>query len=390
MSDCVLSSQNRFYVETEAGYGQVPAIGSGDRIAAVRLRARQRLETPVRRDKTGGRTCTGVLPGRRRRTDLELTTYLVNNPTPGTPPAIGAMVQASLGASPLVFPGGAAGAGSGVSQIVFSAPHGLAVRQAFGHDGEIRFVAEVNSATTVTVNAPFKTAPVAGAALTAAVTYMPAEHPPSAAVFDYWDPGLAVDRVVAGVSVDRFRVRINGDFHELEFVGPAQDVLDSVTFTPGEGGLGSFPAEPAVSGATQPPVAGHLGQAWLGTPASKFVTVTSALIEVRNDVELRARELGSRTPLCTAPGPRRVLADLELFERDDEATRGLYAAARQETAIQVMFQLGEATGQLMGVYLPQVTPQLPEFDDSERVLQSAFREAAAAGSANDEIAVAFG
>ncbi|MBI1356542.1 MAG: hypothetical protein GC160_19545 [Acidobacteria bacterium] len=390
MPDCVLSSQNRFYVETEAMYGQVPTIGSGDRIAAVRLRARQRLETPTRRDKTGGRTFTGFLPGRRRQTEFELLTYLVNNPSPATPPAIGSMVQASLGATPLIFAGGTAGSGSGVSQIVFSAAHGLAERQAFGLNGEIRFVTAVNSTTTVTVNAPFKTAPTAGTPLTAAVTYLPAEMPPSASIFDYWDPGLAVDRIVAGAAVDRFRVRINGDFHELEFSGPAQDVLDSVTFTPGEGGLGAFPGEPPVSGATQPPVAGHLGQAWLGSPASKFVTVTSALVEVRNDLDVRAREFGSKTPLCAAPGPRRVFADLELFERDDEATRGLYAAARQESAIQVMFQLGEATGQMMGVYLPQVTPQLPEFDDSERVLQWAFREASAAGSVNDEIAVAFG
>jgi hypothetical protein len=390
MPQCVLSSQNRFYVETEGAYGQVPAVGSGDRIAAVRLRVRQRLETPVRRDKTGGRTFTGFLPGRRRETEFELLTYLVNNPNPAVAPAIGAMVQASLGAPPLVYPGGSAGAGSGVNQIQFSGSHGLAVRQAFGFNGEIRFVRSVDSTSSVTVNAPFATAPTAGAALTPAVTYLPAEAPPSASIFDYWDPGPAVDRIVNGAAVDRFRVRLNGDFHELEFLGQAQDVLDNVTFTPGQGGLGTFPAEPPVSGGSEPPVTGHLGQAWLGYPVSKFVALTGALVEVRNDLEVRNREFGSNTPLCAAPGVRRVVADIELFEKDDEATRGLYAAGRNESPIQVMFQLGNATGQMMGVYLPQVTPQLPEFDDSERLLRWAFREAIASGVANDEIAVAFG
>jgi len=390
MPDCVLSSQNRFYVETEAAYGQVPTIGPGDRIAAVRLRARQRRETPIRRDKTGSRTFTGFLPGRRRETEFELLTYLVNNPAPATAPAIGAMVQASLGAAPLVYGGGVAGAGSGVSQINFSGAHGLVQRQAFGFNGEIRFVKTVDSASSVTVNAPFSTAPTAGAALTPAVTYLPAEAPPSASIFDYWEPGLAVDRILNGAAVDRFRVRINSDFHELEFLGRAQDVLDSVTFTPGEGGLGTFPAEPTVSETSEPPVTGHLGQAWLGFPVSKFVTLTGAVIEVANDLEFRNREFGSKVPMCVAPGQRRVRANFELFETDDDATRGLYAAARAETPIQVMFQLGEATGQLMGLYLPQVTPQLPEFDDSERVLQWAFREAIASGVANDEIAVAFG
>jgi hypothetical protein len=390
MPQCVLSSQNRFYVATEGTFGQVPAIGPGDRIAAVRLRARQRLETPVRRDKTGGRTFTGFLPGRRRETEFELLTYLVSNSNPATAPAIGAMVQASLGAAPLVFAGGVASGGSGVSQIQFSGAHGLAVRQAFGFNGEIRFVTSVDSTSSVTVNAPFTTAPTAGSALTPAVTYLPAEEPPSASIFDYWDPGQAVDRVVNGAAVDRFRVRLNGDFHELEFLGQAQDVIDSVTFTPGQGGLGTFPAEPTVSDETQPPVTGHLGQAWLGSPVSRFVTLTGALVEVRNDLEVRNREFGSNAALCAAPGVRRVVADIELFEKDDEATRGLYAAGRDESPIQVMFQLGNATGRMMGVYLPKVTPQIPEFDDSQRLLQWAFREAIASGVANDEIAVAFG
>ncbi len=45
MPDCVLSTQNRFYVEVEPSYGQVPTITAGERISAVKLRVRQDLET---------------------------------------------------------------------------------------------------------------------------------------------------------------------------------------------------------------------------------------------------------------------------------------------------------------------------------------------------------
>jgi hypothetical protein len=111
---------------------------------------------------------------------------------------------------------------------------------------------------------------------------------------------------------------------------------------------------------------------------------------VDNDLDLRTREFGKATPQCTAPGVRRVSAELELFEIDDEATRGLYAAARAETPIQVSFQLGQASGQMLGIYLPQVVPQVPEFDDGDRVLKWRFSDARAQGSVNDEIVAAFG
>lgn len=390
MADCILSSQNRFYVGLESSYGQTPSVGPDERISAVRLAVRQRRVAPDRRDKTGSRTFTGVVPGARRETDFELETYLTNNPSPAAPPAIGALVESALGGTPLVFAGGTAGTGSSASQIVFSGAHGLVVGQAFTHGGELRFVEQVDSATQVTVNAPFSVAPSSGAALGPAVSYMPADTLPSASIFDYWDPATAVQRIVHGGSVEQFRVRVNADFHQLEFAGPAQDVIDSVSFVSGQAGLTTYPGEPAVNGATEPPVPGNLGQAWLGSTASRFHTLTSAVVEVDNDLDLRRREFGTTTPQCVAPGVRRVTADLEMFEVDDDATRGLYAAARSETPIQVMFQLGQAAGQVLGVYLPAVVPEVPELDDGERILQWRFREGRAQGTVNDEIVVAFG
>ena len=390
MPDCVLSTQNRFYLGLEPSYGQVPTIAASERISAVKLGIRQELEARERRDKTGSRTYQGIAPGSRRQTEFSLQTYLVENASPSSPPAIGPMVEGSLGASPVIFTGSTAGTGSTTTQINFSSSHGLVERQAFGFNGELRFVESVVSSTSVQVNAPFSTAPASGNSLTAAVSYFPADDLPSVSVFDYWDPGAAVDRILVGGVCDRMQIKVNSDFHELEFSGEAQDVIDTVSFTSGQGQLSSFPAEPALSGSTGLPIPGNLGQAWLGTPTSKFLTVASGVIEVDNDVDLRNREFGTSAPQCITAGVRRVLANFELFEVDDIQTRDLYGAARAESAVAIMFQLGQAAGQLMGVYVKDVVPHVPEFNDDERILKWDFSNSRAQGLDNDELIVAFG
>jgi len=390
MASCVLSSQNRVYVEQESSYGSAPVITSADRVSVIRLEVRQRREARERQDKTGSRTYAGTPAGGRKRTEFSLQSYLVTNPTPGSVSPLGRLTQAALGASPLVFGGGTAGSGSTTTQIVCSGNHGLVKNQAFGFNGEIRFVTQVVNPTTVQVNVPFSTAPASGNALTAAVTYFPADELPSVSVFDYWDPANAVDRILVGAACDRMLVRINADYHELEFSGAAQDVIDTVSFTTGQGGLGSFPSEPSVDTNLPQPVPGNLGQAWLGSPSGRFHTVTSAVVEVINDLDLRTREFGTTLPQCIGAGTRRVLAGVELLEEDDAQTRDLYGAARSETAVSVMFQLGQAAGQLMGIYLPSVIPEVPAFDDGEPNLKWSFSDSRAQGQANDEIAVAVG
>ena len=390
MSGCVLSSQNRFYVGLESTYGTAPSVDASNRMSAVVLRMAQRREVRRRRDKTGGRTFTGLAPGSRRRTEFSVETYLVENTSPSTPPAVGALVEAGLGAAPAIFTGRTAGSGSSTTQINFGSSHGLVKGQAFVWDGELRFVATVNSSTQVTVNAPFSSAPSSGSSLAPAVTYFPAYELPSVSIFDYWDPAAAVQRILTGGTVDRLEVRVNADYHELQFSGEAQDVVDSVSFESGDGGLSSFPVEPSLAGEYPPPIPGNLGQAWLGDPVSKYFTVTSAVVRLHNDIDLRNREFGTSTPQCIAPGVRNATAEIELFETDNAATRSLFASAQAETPIQVMFQLGQTAGQLLGVHMPAVVPELPRFDDTDRILRWRFENSRAQGTVDDEIAVAFG
>src|SRR6266850_7818844 len=112
MSCYISSNANRLYTALESDYGQVAAITSANRIAAVKLTAKQSLEAAQRRDKTGSRTFPGFPSGLRRLTNFGLTTYMTSwDPALG-PPSCGPLFQASLGATPLVFNGAAAATGS--------------------------------------------------------------------------------------------------------------------------------------------------------------------------------------------------------------------------------------------------------------------------------------
>jgi hypothetical protein len=222
------------------------------------------------------------------------------------------------------------------------------------------------------------------------VTYQPATVLPSASVFDYWDPAGAVQRILSGVAVDQMEIQINGDFHAFHFNGVAQDVLDSASFAAGAGNLTTFPVEPAIGAFDYSIVPGNLGEAWLGTEPAQFFTLTEASVVLKNGLDTRSREFGFSVPQAISPGRRSVQASIGLYSQTDSGTAALYQAARQRTPISVMFQLGQTQGQVMGVYLPRVIPEVPQFDDATNRLQWVFKPSRAQGTVDNEIAVAFG
>jgi len=290
----------------------------------------------------------------------------------------------------LLYGGGTVAAASASTAVTFSAPHGLALGQAVTSNGEIRFVAGIQSSTALFLNAPFTGGLAAGVTLGATITYTLAESPGSVSVFDYWDPSGAVQRVLCGAAIDRMRVKVNGDYQEFAFGGPAQDLLDSTSFTAGQGGLTQFPAEPQIANFDYTIVPGHLGEVWMGVSEAQFLTLTQAELALDNNVELRVREFGSDYARCIAAGTRAVRLDFSLFEMADQQTAALYQAARQRSPIGVMLQLGQQSGQLFGAYMPAMVPEVPEFDDRETRLQWRFRNSRAQGTAENELYVAFG
>ena len=386
----ILSNANRWYCLQEAAYGQVGTIDATNRIPAVGMKVQNQRDKSQRKDKTGTRTWAGMPVGMRRHTSFDATSYVRDWADPTNLPPHGPLVEAAMGSPGILWPGATVSTGTTQSTIYFVSSHGLTPGQAVVSGGEIRFVAAVITPQVVIVNAPFTVAPVAGVPLGATATYTLATQLPSVSLFDYWDPADAVQRILPGVGVDRMTVSMNGDFHQLEFQGMAQDVLDSASFQSGQGGLGTFPAEPTPTPVDYGLIPGNLGQVWMGVIPNQMFTVTQASVELRNNLALREKEYGAILPLALAPGAREVRMSLEFFSQDDFPTAALYQAARQQSPVGVMFQLGQTAGQLMGVYLKSMIPDVPQFEDSETRLKWQFKDTQAQGTVEDEVVVAFG
>lgn len=388
---CYISSNNeRAFVALENEFGEVGAVTGAHRIPLVKLDVRQTLRDPGRRDKTGSRTFAG-LPN-KVRTDLTFrlnTLMMAWGNAPGAP-AHGALFQAAMGGEARVFAGGTVAGVPSLTQITFGAAHGLSVGQGITFGGEMRFVTGVPNATTVIMNAAFSEVMTVGAVIGPTVTYRLATDLKSASIHDRWDPAEAVQRIVSGAAMDVMRIRVNGDFHEFEFSGPAKNVVDSATFVTGDAGLVSFPEEPASVGYDATLVPGHLGQVWMGSAPSRMHTLTSAELVLDNGVSLRSQEFGSDAARCIAAGQRSVKLNFRVYPEDEGETVELYQAARQRSPVEVMLQLGEEAGQLFGAYLPALVPELPEFGDAEARLEWNFDGSRAQGAVDDELYVCFG
>jgi len=390
MASYVSSTANRWYTALEASYGQVPQIDARNRIPAVKLTAKLQWEKRERRDKTGSRTFPGLPVGLRRRVSFALRTYMTSWGEQVNEPSYGPLFKAALGGTTLFYGGGTAAEGCTAISLRFVAPHGLVPGQAVTVGEELRFVSSVADERTVVLNAPLSMAPSQGTAVGRTVTYQPGSELPSVSIFDYWSPTTAVQRILCGAAVDKLRIRVNGDYHEFEFSGLAGDLIDNVSFASGQGALTSFPEEPQPGDFDYTVIPGNVGQAWLGPTPERFWTLAEAEVLLDNQIEPRDREFGSAVVKGVWAGVRSVTADLDLYELDDEATKALYQAAKQRSPISLMFQLGNVAGQMFGVYLKGVVPEVPEFDDSDARLRWRFSGCRAQGTLDDEIYVAFG
>jgi len=386
----ISSNDNRFYVAPEQAYGNAAAIAAGARIPAVKLTTKQQTVKAQRKDKTGSRTFLGNPSGLRKQTSFALRTYMTAWSDQTVLPAHSALFQACLGGPALQNNGGTIANAASASQITFSGPHGLVPGQAVSNCGDIRFVAAIVDVQTVVLNAPFTTIPGPNAQTAPTATYQPATNLSSVTLFDYWSPGTAVQRVLSGAALNALTVRVNGDFHEFDFSGQAQDLVDSSSFETGQCGLASFPPEPAVSSLSYSIIPGHLGQVWLGSAPERFFTLTDAEVTFNNNIDLRAQEFGVDLPLAISPGQRAVSLNFNVYQQDDAATASLYQAARQQSPISVLIQLGQQQGELFGIYMKSVVPEVPGFDDSDKRQQWQFQSCRAQGSVDDEIFVAFG
>lgn len=389
MANYVLSKNNRYYVALESSYGVVPTVSATNRVPGVRLAVTTQKVTVQRRDKVGTRTFLGMPGIPRKITSYEFETSLMAG-AGALPPAVGQMVQAALGAAAPPSVQQTATVNGNGAELDFPAAHNLAVGSGVTVGGEMRIVASVPSATSVRLSAPLTSTVSGSAQVMAAAAYVPTKVLPSVSLFDYWDPSSTVQRIVRGAGVDEMDVLVDGTEHKLVFRGPAADQLGSAAFQASKSGLTAFPTEPAVQAETWAPVPGHLGQVWLGSTPSQVLTLTKALVRVKNNLVTRSFEFGSTQPLGLSPGDREVDVQFEVYSTDESVFAEMYHAAQTETPIPLTIQLGDQAGAMAAVYIKTFVPQIPQFNDAETRLLWNFSSSRAQGAGDDEVFFAFG
>lgn len=388
MSSYISSNANRFYAAIEPAYAQAAAITPDNRFPGIRLQAQQIAEQTSRLPKTGTRTFLGASRDARRRTAFQMRTYLTSWSGAGQP-CYGPLFQGTMGASPQLSIGLVISSVTNTTQLQTTTPHGLSPGLAVSYNGEIRFVANTIDNSTFVINAPFSQVPPVNSCLCPTLTYSLSTSLPSVTLYDYWETNSIASRVIIGAAIDSLQVHINGDRHDFAFSGTAADILDAGSFQPGIAGLQSYPPEPAIGVFDYAVVPGHLGQVWLGQGPTQFFTLTEAMIQIKNNLELRRYEFGSSYPRAVIPGERQVKSMFSLLVEENAQTAALYNAAKQRTSIPAMLQLGQQQGQIMGIYMPNIIPEMPDYMDSDVRLRWSFNNNIAQGTANDEIYIAF-
>ena len=158
-----------------------------------------------------------------------------------------------------------------------------------------------------------------------------------------------MQRLLCGAGVDQMEILINGDYHEFHFSGLAQGRAGQRELRGRRGQLQSFPAEPALDGVRLFDRAGTHGAGVAGDVAVAVLHDHGR--NGRGEERAGHADRGSSdraAPRAISPGQRSVTAAFDLYSQDDDATKELYQAARQQSPISVMFQLGEADGPVDG------------------------------------------
>jgi hypothetical protein len=385
-NEYIASLSNRIFIKSEIDSPELNDMASADIAPVTSFSLTSNRKLLYRRDKTGYRSESPVMGPQRELIEFNLEAYGTGWSGGLTKPAISPILESGLcqssqlGASHVVQ-------SSSSNSVTLQADASLTIGTGLAFGSEIRFVESISGPRDFTLNAPFSIQLSSGAQLDGCANLASGDAANSMAILDSWAPSQAVQRFVTGAVSDQLKISVNNDFLEIAAKGYARNLYDSVS---GIGGSEfTFPEAPLNTSALEnSPIAGHLGQAFIGVPAARVCTLTQAEIRIDNNIEPRTDEFGCFSTKAFVLGRRRVSIDLTVFERNDELSQALYTKAVNNEPVPVMLQMGTQPGSMFAVYLPSVLFPVPAFNDSQSRLLWQFRNAVAMGLQNDEVFIA--
>jgi len=385
-NEYIASLSNRIYIKSETDFPEQNSMADANVAPVTSFALSSNRKQLFRRDKTGYRSESPVMGPQRELIQFNLESYGTGWSGGNIKPAIAPILESGMCNSADLSPALIVQSSSGTS-ISLQADAALNIGKGLAFGSEICFVESISGPRDFTVNAEFTIQLSAGSQLDGCANLALGDVVNTMSILDSWAPSQAVQRFVSGAVTDELKISVNNDFLEIAAKGYARNMFDSVS---GSGGVEfQFPEVPdSGSPLANSPIAGHLGQAFIGVPSGRLCTLTQAEIRIDNSIEPRTDEFGCFSTKAFVLGRRKVSIDLTVFERNDQLSQALYTKAVNNEPVPVMLQMGSQPGSMFAVYLPAVLFPVPAFSDSQPRLLWQFRNAIAMGLQNDEIFIA--
>jgi hypothetical protein len=382
-NEYVSTLSNRIFIQSENDQPGTQNFETARLAPLTALQIRNSRKQIFRRDKTGYRGEQPVIGPQRELVEFKTEGYGTGWDGGAGKPAVSVLLESGLCAPTALGSAYPVQSVSGTN-VTLSQDAMLAVGMGVSFGSEIRFIVAVLGARDFTLNAPFTVEVANGNVLDGCANVQPGDSARTMALLETWSPAEAVQRVMRGAVIDELTIRVNNDFLEIAAQGYAKSLTDSAS----SGGTANTVPPAPLGQLPAAPIAGHLGQVWMNSPAARVCTLTQAEIRIDNNIEPRTEEFGCYGAKDYLLGRRTVRLDLSLYGRNDELSHELYAKARNNEPVSVMLQIGNQPGSMFAVYLPAVLLPIPVFDDSDTRLLWRFRDAVALGLQNDEVFIA--
>jgi hypothetical protein len=345
-----LSRLERLYAQIQSAYGTIPnttgtaTVGNANAFRSIKASMDNDIATIERQDKTGSRTRTAGVAGRRfGKWSLEAS--LAPNGTAGVKPDFDPILQGIFG--------------------------------------------QAGTVTTATAGNGFPTGTTVVDA-SACVKYALSDNIIPFALWSFRQPSTLDQRVAHSCVVNQSTFNLGQDGAATYTAdGEAAWVLSSNQFSAADsvmkGGLTAFPTEPSAPVTNGGIIAGFTGVAMTGSDT--LATLRNASVTIAPGNMAIKDQFGSYLPTGTEGDVRKVTTKLSIYEDDSTAFSNLIAAANSQTPINVLYQIGTVPGSIVVIQVKGVQLISPSREEQRRFIAN-FPDSPASGSgsaAKDEV-----
>lgn len=395
-----LSRNERVFLQLQSALNTLPNSGGSATVAVANYARHRKITlTPsvamlVRPDKTGTRTATQGVAGRRSAT-WSCEASLVGSGTAGTAPPHAPIYAALMGQAGSVISGSGAitGATNAAPIVVTQTGHGFA-------NDDVVYISNVGGNTAangvwVIKNITANTYELAGSTGSAAYTsggtgsrasvrYSLSDSILGFAAYVFRTPAALQQRVSIGSVVSQAQFQLGQDVADFSASGDSFWIGDSDTHSGADAeakaALTTFPVEPV---GTLPSdggiIAGFTGRAVVN--GATTATIRQATVNINTGNAMVRDTFGTYYADADGEGDERsVTASFSIYDNDSAAARTLYQRGLDKQPIEIILQIGTVPGNILVAHLKGVQLNTGGLDDGQRRMVRAYSDCRAYGS----------